>query len=84
MRAKLLVSLILIPSWGHAETLCIRGPIFIENGVVVGGDIVKRGLRIECPADTNEVVQPGRYVPTSTEIKRIRDDQKAVAEKRSD
>ena len=84
MRYKLLVFLILIPSWSHAETLCIRGPIFIEDGMVVGGDIVKRGLRIECPADTAEVVQPGRYVPTSTEIKRIRDAQKEVAEKRSD
>ena len=67
---------LLTPSHASAETLCVRGPVYVEGGEVdtMQTEIVKRGLKVECPMDTREIVQEGRKRPlTSTEIKAIRE-----------
>lgn len=88
MRPRLLgvVMVLAIPATASAETLCVRGPVYVEDGrVTAESDIVKRGLNVECPEDTREITQePESRVLTSTEIRRIRDRNREVAENAED
>lgn len=88
MRLRVLgvVMVLTAPATASAETLCVRGPVYIEDGrVTAESDIVQRGLKIECPEDTREITQETESrVLTSTEIRRIRDRNREVAESAED
>jgi hypothetical protein len=71
-----------------AETLCVRGPVYIEMGVIVPpSDIVKRDVEsfMDCPLGSNSYVQhPERRELTSSEIRRIREAKREAEEKGED
>jgi hypothetical protein len=79
---------LLTPFPSSAEILCVRGGVYIENAQIVPpSDIVARNVKsyLDCPADSASYVQhTERRVLTSTEIRRIRDREKEVAEKAED
>lgn len=83
------VGLVLITSSpASAETLCVRGPVYIEAGIIVPpSDIVKRDVEsfMDCPLGSNSYVQhPERRELTSSEIRRIRESKRKAEEKGED
>jgi hypothetical protein len=79
---------LLTSSPASAETLCVRGPVYIEAGIIVPpSDIVKRDVEsfMDCPIGSNSYVQNSeRQELTSSEIRRIRDAKKEAEEKGED
>jgi hypothetical protein len=81
----LAVVVLLTSSPASAETLCVRGAVYIEAGIIVPpSDIVKRDVEsfMDCPLGSNSYVQhPERQELTSSEIKRIREAKRKAEEK---
>jgi hypothetical protein len=79
---------LLTPFPASGEILCVRGGVYIQDAQIVPpSDIVARNVKshLDCPADSASYVQnTEKRVLSSTEIRRIRDGNKEVAEKGED
>ena len=76
--------MLLTSSLASAELLCVRGPVYIEAGIIVPpSDVVKRDVEsfMDCPLGSNSYVQhPERREITSSEIRRIREAKREAEE----
>lgn len=77
--------MLLTLSPASAETLCVRGPVYIEAGIIVPPSKVVAqnvGSYLDCPTGSVAYVQnPERQAKTAAEIRQIREAKKEAEEK---